>query len=223
MAIIIWFSRVITKVHRVILTKTRIGFALLFCLLASLAVFANTFEFWSSSQSIVRKSEITMSKQGERIYQNEPFTGKMVSYYDSGAVASEDEFFMGRRQGYAKKWFTTGVLAYESQYLSGARDGFTRTWWVNGNPRSDFFYIMGKTQGIGWRWYRSGAKFKKFNNHQGQAVGIQQAWRENGKLFSNFEYKNGRIYGLRKANNCVGLEDEVISVDYFNTQANNTL
>ena len=68
-------------------------------------------------------------------------------------------------------------------------------------------------------WYRSGEKFKRFNFKSGQPNGLQQAWLKNGKLFSNFEYKNGRIFGLRKANNCVGLEDEEISIDYYRLQS----
>lgn len=206
-----------------ILTNKRIGLALLFCLLVVVSVINTTIEFWSSSQLTIDKSEISMNQKGQRVYQNKPFTGEMVSYHDSGKVATADQFVNGRRQGYAKKWFANGLLGYESFYAAGVRDGTTKTWWFNTNLRSHFFYVKGKTEGEGKRWYRSGAKFKKFSYHAGKPIGLQQAWRENGKLFSNFEYKNGRIYGLRKANNCVGLKDEVITPEYYQTQANNTL
>lgn len=171
----------------------------------------------------IDKAQITINQKGQRVYQDSPFTGDMVSYHDSGKIASADQFVNGRRQGYAKKWFASGILGYESFYSRGARHGETNTWWFNGNPRSQFYYVKGKTEGVGKRWYRSGAIFKKFNYSAGRPVGLQQAWRKNGKLFSNFEYKNGRIYGLRKANNCVGLEDEAISPQYYQNQANSTL
>jgi antitoxin component YwqK of YwqJK toxin-antitoxin module len=207
----------------VILINKRIGIALLSCLLVIVAAITTTIKFSSLTQLIIDTSEISINQQGQRVYQNKPFTGEMVSYHDSGKVATADQFVNGRRQGYAKKWFANGLLGYESLYAAGVRDGTTKTWWFNTNLRSHFFYIKGKTEGVGKRWYRSGAKFKKFHYHAGKPVGLQQAWRENGKLFSNFEYRNGRIYGLRKANNCVGLKDEVITPEYYQTQASNTL
>lgn len=206
-----------------LLTNKPIGIALLFCLLVVVAAITTTVEFISPAQLVIGKSEISINQQGQRVYQNKPFTGEMLSYHDSGKVATADQFVNGRRQGYSKKWFANGLLGYESFYAAGVRDGVTKTWWSNSNLRSDFFYVKGKTEGVGKRWYRSGAKFKKFNYHAGKPIGLQQAWRENGKLFSNFEYKNGRIYGLRKANNCVGLKDEVITPGYYQLQANNTL
>jgi antitoxin component YwqK of YwqJK toxin-antitoxin module len=195
---------------------------LLLCLIVLVAGITTAVEFLPVDPLMVEKSHIKINKQGQRIYQNTPFTGEVVSYHGSGKIATADQFSNGRRQGYAKKWFENGLLAYQSDYWAGEREGLTRTWWFNGNLRSEFFFVKGKTQGIGKSWYRSGAKFKKYNNHLGKPVGLQQAWRENGSLFSNFEYKNGRIYGLRKANNCVGLKDEVISLEYYQAQANNT-
>lgn len=218
MAIITLFSQVTFKVRRVILTKPPAYKALMFCVLW-LAATCGAVAFSDRPQLVVYESDISLNKQGVRIYDSAPFTGKVVRYHPTGKLATEDEFVAGRRAGVAKKWFSNGTLGYEAYYVSGAREGSAKTWWINGNLRSAFVYEDGKVEGEGWRWYRSGAKFKKFNYHAGQPTGLQQAWRQNGTLYSNFEYKNGRIYGLRKANNCVGLEDEVISVDYYQNQA----
>ncbi|WP_218395936.1 toxin-antitoxin system YwqK family antitoxin [Alteromonas lipotrueae] len=205
-----------------ILTKSITCKLLMFCALWLATTYASV-AYSSRPPLVVYQSDISLNKQGVRIYKSTPFTGKVVSYHPTGKLATEDEFIEGRRAGVARKWFSNGILGYESFYTSGARDGRTQTWWVNGNLRSAFVYENGKVEGEGWRWYRNGAKFKKFNYHEGQTTGLQQAWRKNGTLYSNFEYKNGRIYGLRKANNCVGLEDEVISVDYYQNQANLSL
>lgn len=200
------------------LIKSHLGLLEGCCLLISLTVICISVWMHLQGPLKVDKSEISINKQGQRVYQNQPFTGEMLSYHASGALASADQFVNGRRQGYAKKWFADGVLGYESYYVSGVREGTTRSWWFNGNLRSETNFVEGKSEGIAWRWYRSGAKFKRFNTEAGKPVGLQQAWRKNGTLYSNFEYKNGRIYGLRKANNCVGLEDEVISPDYYASQ-----
>lgn len=218
MAIITLFSQVTFKVRRVTLTNPSTYKVLVFCALWLTATHASI-AFNDRPQVVVYESDISLNKQGVRIYKKRPFTGKVVSYHSTGALATEDEFVAGRRAGMAKKWFSNGILGYQANYVSGEREGRVKTWWLNGNLRSDFVYVNGKVEGEGWRWYRSGAKFKKFNYHAGQPTGLQQAWRKNGTLYSNFEYKNGRIYGLRKANNCVGLEDEVISVDYYQNQA----
>ncbi|BCO19431.1 hypothetical protein KUC3_22880 [Alteromonas sp. KC3] len=172
--------------------------------------------------SRVDSSEISVNSAGLRVYNHTPFTGEVISYHSNGNVSSREDFVEGRRQGVARKWFADGTLAYEAHYQNGIREGYTRSWWFNGNQRSETFYESGKTQGQAWLWYRNGNKFKRFNFEAGQPSGLQQAWRLNGILFSNFEYKNGRIFGLRKLNNCVGLEDEKISVDYYRNQAGNS-
>lgn len=198
--------------------SNRFWFLLVCGLLVALVAMAASFGLKTQSSLLVDKSEISINKQGQRVHQNKPFSGEMVSFHANGQQATADQFVNGRRYGYAKKWFRDGLLGYESHYVSGTREGTTRSWWFNGNPRSQTFFIRGKSEGVGWHWYRSGAKFKKYHYAAGQPIGLQQAWRKNGTLFSNFEYKNGRIYGLRKANNCVGLEDEVISPDYYQSQ-----
>ncbi|WP_239023955.1 toxin-antitoxin system YwqK family antitoxin [Paraglaciecola marina] len=199
----------------------RHGVTAVFLLLVALVLILTGPEGSFNRALIVDKSEVSLNKQGLRMYLKRPFTGEMVSYYQNRKIASSDQFIKGRREGHAKKWFDNGVLGYESFYKAGKRDGLTRSWWVNGKPRSEFFYISGKPEGEAWRWYKSGAKFKRFNYKKGKPVGLQQAWRENGKLSSNFEYRNGRTYGLKKANSCVGLENEVITPSYYQSQANN--
>ena len=176
----------------------------------------------------IEASEIQLNNKGLRTYQGHLFTGEVVSYHDNGELASQEQFLGGRRHGHARKWFATGKLAYRSSYISGRREGSTLSWWFNGNPRTKYHYVKGKAEGKAWSWYRNGNKFKEFNFIAGQPSGLQRGWRQNGKLFSNFEYKNGRTFGLKKANTCIGLEDEKLSFDYEivqtneSTQANNS-
>ena len=172
-----------------------------------------------SPNSPVLNTELATNHQGLRMLNDVPFSGEMITRYPSGKMAALEEFKDGRRHGVVQKWFESGQLAFLSHYTSGVRDGVTKSWWFNGNQRSTAFFVNGKAEGEAWQWYRNGNKFKRFNYLAGQPSGLQQAWRKNGKLFSNFEYKNGRIFGLRKSNNCVGLEDEKISVDYYRNQA----
>ena len=167
----------------------------------------------------VESGYITINHQGLRMLNGIPFSGVMITRYANGHVAALEAFEQGRRHGQTQKWFESGQLAFQAYYQEGVREGLTESWWFNGNRRSTAVFVNGKAEGEAWQWYRNGNKFKRFNYLAGQPSGLQQAWRKNGKLFSNFEYKNGRIFGLRKSNNCVGLEDEKISVDYYRNQA----
>lgn len=173
----------------------------------------------SKGNQPVALDDLKTNEQGLRLLKGELFTGEAVAYYAPNAVASIEVFKKGRRHGLTRKWFKNGQLGFEAMYQNGVREGVTRSWWFNGNLRSYSYFKGGKVDGEAWEWYRSGEKFKRFNYREGQPYGLQQAWRLNGKLFSNFEYKDGRIFGLRKANNCVGLENEKISVDYYRKQS----
>lgn len=204
-------ARVDTKQERYGLLKK----ITLFFLLTTLAL---SFSFGSTtdknSESIVMLSDITIDRStGNRVYQNQAYTGSAFKYSKDGIVIGEEQFVDGRRHGHIKKWFRNGNVALESYYEKGRRVGETKSWWSNGNLRSLTYYVDDNADGVAWSWYRSGKKFKRYNHLNGHPIGIQQGWRENGKLFSNFEYRNGRTFGLRKSNLCVTLKDEKLQIN----------
>lgn len=106
MAIITLISQVTFKVRRVILTKPLTYKALRFCVLW-LAATCGAVAFSDRPQLVVYESDISLDKQGVRIYKRAPFTGKVVSYHPTGKLATEDEFVAGRRAGVAKSGFRT--------------------------------------------------------------------------------------------------------------------
>lgn len=201
-----------------VLTKRWLRLSLVFTVMVALTAISSP--LWSSlfTPSVVDKSAISINRSGERVYNNKPFTGEVVSYHPSGQLIKSDQFVNGRRHGHAKRWFTDGLLSYETNYIQGLRDGLEQSWWFNGKLRSQTHFVNGKAEGEAWNWYRNGAKFKKYNYTAGKPTGLQQGWRQNGQLFTNFEYKNGRIYGLRKSNTCVGLKDEAVAIGYYQSQ-----
>ena len=202
------------------LTKSWLRLSLICCTLVASAAIGSTVWKQNSTPAVVERAAISINKKGERAYKQRPYTGEVVTYYSSGQLSTSDMFVNGRRQGYAKRWFANGVLAYESNYVSGVREGVEKSWWDNGNRRTKAVFVKGKKDGEAFSWYRNGPKFKKSNYSSGLPTGLQQGWRRNGKLFTNYEYKNGRIYGLKKANSCVGLKDETVTLQYYQTQAN---
>ena len=187
-------------------------------MVALAALFASVL-FQMQRPLVVDDAEVSISLSGERIYKGKALTGEAVSYHANGLLATSNSFVEGRRQGFSRQWFENGILGYEAFYEAEKRQGIVRSWWSNGNQRSQESFVDGLLEGEGWHWYSDGAKFKKSNHLAGKPTGIQQAWRQNGELFSNYEYRNGRVFGLKKANSCIGLEDEQISLEYYDEQA----
>ena len=143
----------------------------------------------------------------------EVFTGTSVTYYGNGHLASQIDFFNGKKHGFYRKWYEDGQISFESHYMAGSQDGMTCSWWRNGNKRSASTYRQGVPHGQQMQWYKSGAKFKIIHLADGREEGLQQAWRENGKLYNNYEARNGRTFGLKRANLCYALEDESIQIE----------
>lgn len=196
-----------------------LAIACVLCVFALIVVFVLPL---TKKQQAVNVQKLSFNDKGLMVLNGQLFSGKAVDYYPDGTLSAADFYVDGRRSGSSKKWFKGGQLAFQAIYINGEREGLATSWWFNGNKRSQTFFVNGKANGESWQYYRSGEKYKKQNFVNGQPVGMQQSWRENGKLLSNFEYKQGRIYGIRKANTCVGLENEKISVSYYQNQANNS-
>lgn len=138
------------------------------------------------------------------------FSGRALSFYGNGKIATETFYENGKRNGPFRKFFKSSDLSFEAIYKDGKKDGLSRSWWSNGNLRSENNYAEGKAHGRQKQWYRSGALFKVLNLEYGKEEGKQQSWRENGKVYSNYEAKNGRIFGLKRSNLCFKLDDEEV-------------
>ena len=169
----------------------------------------------SPPELVVDRSEVSIDQSlGLRVVDGKPFTGDAIRRDASGLITSIEQFKDGRRDGFIRKYFPNGQLNYEAYFVNGKREGLARSWWSNGILRSKTEFREDKAEGVAWSWYQTGDKFKRYTYEDGAPSGLQQAWRKNGKLYSNYEYRNGRVYGLKRAELCVGLEDEKISFDY---------
>lgn len=151
-------------------------------------------------------------ERGMTYYQGKPFTGTVISLYDTDCKSYSIRYLNGKKHGSSQKWFDNGLKSYEANYVNGKEDGIVRTWWRNGNLRTECSFQDGVAHGIQKHWYFSGRLFKIMNLVQGKEQGMQQAWRENGKIYNNYEARNGRIYGLKRSKLCYELDDEKISI-----------
>jgi antitoxin component YwqK of YwqJK toxin-antitoxin module len=174
--------------------------------------------YLSSQPLVVSAHQVDRNVRGEVTLNGELFTGEVITYNANSDIEERTHYLSGRRHGLSRSWFKSGVLGFEAVYVEGRKHGLVRSWWGNGNLRSHEYRKNGRREGEGLSWYPSGALFKRTNHKTGQVTGIQQIWRENGKLASNFEYRNGRRYGLFKSIPCMGVEDEKLSLSYYNEQ-----
>lgn len=153
-----------------------------------------------------------VASEGMVYYDNLPFTGYAVRYFNDGQLAEKIAYVKGKKEGVTEKWYPAGALSFKGSYAQNRRHGTVRTWWPDGNLRSESNYLAGVPHGMQRQWYQSGALFKQLNLDQGKEAGLQRAWRENGKLYANYEAIDGRIYGLKRANLCYDLDGETIQL-----------
>ncbi|WP_144894896.1 toxin-antitoxin system YwqK family antitoxin [Lutibacter sp. Hel_I_33_5] len=162
----------------------------------------------------VDKKELRLDQnKGVWFYQNVPFNGFAISYFDNNQLKEKTGFYNGKRQGIVKKWFSSGNIKLEYFYNQNRIEGLYKSWWDNGQKSSELIYTNGVQNGIEKKWYPSGKIAKIRNVLNGKENGLQKAWLENGKLYVNYEAKNGRVYGLRRANKCYQLKNEKL-VEY---------
>lgn len=143
-------------------------------------------------------------------YQNQPFSGQLVSFYPNGLKKELTNIWQGRRHQISQHWFSDGYLRVSATFKKGKLHGEKKLWSQEKDHSliAQLNYKEGKAHGQQLMWYPSGELYKRLHLNNGKEEGIQQAFRKNGALYANYEAKNGRIYGLKKASLCYGLEEE---------------
>lgn len=161
--------------------------------------------------TVVDKKQIKLnSTKGQWYYNDQPFNGYAVSYYDDSGLAEKSGFFDGKREGKSYSYFNDGTIKKEALYKKNKLDGVKLTYFRNGVLASESNYVNGKKHGFQKVWFPDGQLAKKKYLNQGKEDGLQQAWLENGSLYINYEAKNGRIFGMLRANSCYKLKDEKV-------------
>ena len=78
-------------------------------------------------------------------YKGEPYTGKMVKYYDKKKTQLQIEVFFkdGKRNGLTTQNFENGFLKYKINYKDDERDGLFEYYYDNGQLREKTTYKDG--------------------------------------------------------------------------------
>lgn len=65
-------------------------------------------------------------------YQNQPFTGILIEYYENGNVLGEEEFKNGHREGVQRTYFQNNQKEEEFYIKYNRLDGIFRRWDISG-------------------------------------------------------------------------------------------
>lgn len=83
---------------------------------------------------------------------DEPFTGRYITYFETGQKKFEQNLKDGKLDGLSTEWYENGQKKSEQNFTDGQADGLFTTWYANGQKSSETYYKDGKINGISRKW-----------------------------------------------------------------------
>ena len=124
---------------------------------------------------------------------DKPFSGSILSKYESGQKKIKGYLKDGVRVGQFKEWYDNGQLKSEvfiNEY--GRPEGLVSNYFKNGQKMLEMSYKDGEQVGSEIMWYESGQKQFERYFRDGKLHGISTSWFENGQKNSE-----GKIFGKK--------------------------
>lgn len=120
---------------------------LIFSILILLSSCGQTIDFDDDKEYIEDKNKVFWFK-------GDPYTGKMVKYYDKEKTQLEIELFLkdGKRNGLTTEYFENGSLRYKRNYKDDEQHGLFEWYHDNGQLREKTTFKEGKIDGQ-WEEY----------------------------------------------------------------------
>ena len=106
----------------------------------------------------------SLQKRNDLYYQvneSSPYSGWAKKTYDSGKVATLQQYTEGLKSGIAIGWHENGQTNFEGTYKDGERDGFWTLWHANGQMAGEVGYKEGKKDGLWMLWHENGQKYRE--------------------------------------------------------------
>ncbi|MEW4924767.1 hypothetical protein [Algibacter sp. 2305UL17-15] len=168
----------------------------------------------SSTSQIVDVLDINLKlDNGILFYDEVPFKGILVSYYDPENLKSKIEYADGKKHGLETQWYRNGDKMIERFYREGFKTGIHKSWWQDGTQKFEYhFNEKGEFHGIVKEWYKNAQIFRDFNYVDGKELGSQRMWKNDGTIKANYEVVNGERFGLIGLKKCYTVkenEDEI--------------
>jgi antitoxin component YwqK of YwqJK toxin-antitoxin module len=149
-----------------------------------------------TTQSQIKKAELEERDGIQYEIGNEnPYTGKVYTYYENNTKKSLIEFKNGIINGELKNWYLNGKKQVSGKMLNGEKDGIWTAWFPNETKIREGSYLNNKEEGIFTWWYENGKLKKKGNYKNGITNGNWTWYFENGKKESEGKLLNDRNIG----------------------------
>lgn len=78
---------------------------------------------------------------------DEPFTGRLIEYYENGKTSLSSTYLKGLLHGLQVKFFESGNRALEASFDQGVLSGVKTRWWENGAVREEEYWDGGEYKG----------------------------------------------------------------------------
>jgi hypothetical protein len=122
------------------------------------------------------------------------FTGRWVTYYVNGVVASELEYAAGEYHR-VRAYHDNAQLMHEQVYVDGEIDGPEIGWHKDGTKAYEIRYAAGKSVGKWTYWYPSGKVQSEQTYADGALDGPWFNFREDGTKSLRVDYQAGKETG----------------------------
>jgi len=154
--------------------------------------------FVSYSQNKVLSNSLEWNKDNGIIsYNNEPFTGVMITLYPTSGLYSEESFKDGVKNGLHRGYYENGHLAVEMNFKQGVYHGLARRWFENGQLEELGTFKDGEWDGLFQAWYDNGHLSNQCTFKDGKIDGIRLSW--NADVIIEENYKDGKKDGLSRS------------------------
>ena len=156
-----------------------------------------------------KSSQFIIGDKGELLFNNVPFSGRVIEKYDSNKIRSTTEYCNGVKHGLEQAWFSNGKIESIRSYHNGQKVGTHEGWFANGQMMFQYYFENGISTGEHKEWYSNGQLNTKRNYKNGHEFGKQVIYWKSGVLRANYVVReDGRKYGLTGIKRCTNLDTE---------------
>ncbi len=135
----------------------------------------------------------TETRDGLLVYNEEPFTGKVCSYFPGGGKHTETSFLNGLKEGEWKVYYANGNLEKKGILSDGKDNGEYLEYYENGELKYEYHYESGQKIGVWKSWYENGKKYTERNFSNNILHGKVLVWDEQGRLAKEYDYLHGKL------------------------------
>lgn len=148
----------------------------------------STYVFYREGKYQIHNPKGILIEEGE--IKNNTHVGIYTEYYLNGNKSQTHSYDSTYITGEVLWWYKDGTIKAKEEFFKGKRNGFAEFFYRDGKQKWKISYSNGICHGLSEYWYETGIKESEYNYSSGVREGIAKSWHENGQLRSIIMYKN---------------------------------